>query len=286
MKCNFGKLIGSGAGSDVYEYGPDKVCKLYIDKYGIDMVNWEYKKTLDAYKNGLPTPKVYEIIEYNGRFGLVMEYIKGKTFNEVILFHVKKCLENGVSPYDIFYSQVFIGHIKDTAKILYELHQKKCDLVDTAKASLTRHCKNNSYLTQDEKKTVLKIIENLPEGNSVCHGDPNPNNLIYHDDKIFVIDWVNCVKGDPLYDITEYKLMTEYADDPIGLPNELVSFYLEHKNDIIQIFFDEYVRLSNMDISGIKYWIIPMLVSKMCGNNSDKKQKRLLDGIRNGLHAV
>lgn len=286
MSYSLGKLLGSGAGSDVYEYGSDKVCKLYIDKYGIDMVNWEYKKTIDAYKNGLPAPKVYEIIEHNGRFGLVMERIQGKTFNEVLFIHVKECLEKGMSPHDIFYSQIFIGQIKDTAKILYKLHQKKCDLMDTAKNSLTWSCKNNNYLNQDEKTIILKIIENLPDGNVACHGDPNPNNLIYHNDKIFVIDWVNCVKGDPLYDITEYKLMTEYSDDPTDLPNDLINFFLEHKNEIVQIFLDEYVRLSNIDLSGIKYWIIPMLVSKMGGNNSEGKQKRLLDGIRKGLRAL
>ena len=234
MENKFGKLLGSGAGSDVYEYESDKVCKLYVDKYGIDLANWEYNKTKDAYDNGLPAPKVYEIIEYNGRVGLIMERFQGKTFNEVLFNHIVTSMESGNLIQEILDSsfEIFISQIKDTAKVLFQLHQKTCNLMDTAKSSLMYSCRNNDYLTQEEKAIIYKIVENLPDSNNVCHGDPNPNNLLYYSDKILIIDWINCVSGSPLYDITEYKLMTEYSDRPTNIPEEIINHYLENKNDL------------------------------------------------------
>jgi len=41
-----------------------------------------YYKAFDAYDNGLPAPKVYEIIEHNRRFGLVMERVQGITLKD------------------------------------------------------------------------------------------------------------------------------------------------------------------------------------------------------------
>ena len=285
MESKFGKLLGSGASSDVYEYESDKVCKLYAAKHGIDLANWEYTKTNDAYKSGLPAPKVYEIIEHNGRFGLIMERFHGRTFYEVIFNHIQTSVENGSPMQELIDSffEIFVRQIKDTAKVLFELHQKTCSLTVTVKESLMNSCRRNNYITQDEKDIIYKIIEDLPDSHNVCHGDPNPNNLIYHNDKILIIDWIDCGRGSPLYDITEYKLMVEYSDNPIGLPEEILNFYIEHKSEYIKIFMDEYIRLSNIDLSEIDNWIIPMLVSKMSGNNSIEKQQRLLDGIRNEL---
>jgi len=280
MDNTLGKLLGSGAGSDVYEYGENKVCKLYVSRYGIDSVKWEYEKTLNAYNNGLPAPKVYKIVEHDGRFGLVMERIQGETFNMIATRHVMEGHEKGLPPKDIFYSPVIIRQIKDTAQTLYNLHQCKCDLIDTAKDSLTRSCGSNPYLRQDEKLVIHDIIQSLPDGDSVCHGDPNGGNFMYHQDRVYIIDWVNCVKGHPFYDIAEYVLMNQYPTAPPDMSYDDVLYFTENS---IQIFLNEYKELSGMDISDVQNWTIPILVSKMGGNNSEEKQMRLLEGIRDGL---
>jgi len=286
MDYVFGKLLGVGAGSQVYEYGPEKVCKLYINKYGVDLADREYKKTMDAYNHGLPVPKVYEIINVGSRYGLIIERVSGQTFNEVLFDTIKTCLFCNLPTQEVIdrVYTVFIKQVKDTAKFLYELHQKRCDLVETAKSALTDNCYNNQYLNNNEKSKIKAIIDKLPDGDSVCHGDPNPNNLFYSNNQILIIDWINCVKGHPFYDLAEYILMTEYADDPPSdLPDYLIKFYFETKGNIVDIFLEEYARLSNMKLDELECWIIPTLVSKMRGNHTNELQQRLLEGIRKGL---
>ena len=281
MEYTFGELLGSGAGSDVYAYGDDKVCKLY--KQGVDSAEYEYKITLDAYQKGLPAPKVYEIIEHNGRFGIIMERMKGMSWMSIMLENITSCNLKGMSNQEIFYSAANIDLIKNTAKIIYNLHQKKCDLIETAKGSLTAACKYNAYLNDEEKNMIYARIEALPDGDSVCHGDPNPGNFISQNEKVYIIDWNNCVTGHAMYDIAEYILMMQYADVSIQLPKHIMHFISECKNDFGKVFLDEYIKLSHMDLTGMEMWFVPLLVSKMGGNNSPEKQSRLLKDIRQRL---
>jgi len=289
MEINLGKLLGSGATTDVYEYGADKVCKLYLEKFGIESVKNEYDKTLDACENGLPAPKVYEIIEYNGRFGLVMERIQGITLKDDSYNFNKNCIASGASKQEILQSiyDYEVNQIKKAVMVLYNLHRKPCKLKSNVKKSLAWHCSNNNYLNQDEKAMILRIIEDLPDSNHVCHGDPNFNNFIYNNGEIRLIDWVDSTNASPFLDIVEYKLSNEYSEaDLSGLPEYIVDFYHRHKGDNVKIFTEEYVRLSGIDLSGLDCWIIPVLVHKMYGNHGERRQQRLLEGIRNGLRQL
>lgn len=267
MNNNFGRLLASGTASDVYEYGADKVCKLYIDGYKVDVVEWRYRKISEAYKFGIPAPKAYELIERDGRFGIIMERFYGKNFYEALFSHIQASKEQGILMQKILYSiyEILVQQIKYTAEVLFEIHRFKCKLSFTVKELFTNCCQHNSNLSQDEKNEIFKLIEDLPDSDSICHGDPNLTNFIYNDrsDKISIIDWDNCVQSNPLYDITRYIVGTARANFSgiSGIPDEIIQFYLGNINDFIKIFINEYVRLSSIDLSDIEGWIMLLPVS-------------------------
>jgi len=287
MDIKLGKLLGTGAGSDVYEIGNDKVLKLY-KRNSIGNIDYEYNKSLTVYKNGLPIPKIYEIIEYNGQRGFIMEQIKGESFLQIMLNNIDDCYNKGMSCTETFYSPVNIELIEKTATTLFHLHEKSCSALESAQGSLKMSCKYNQYLTEQEKNIVYSLIDNLPVADNVCHGDPNPGNFIIRDDKIRLIDWNNCVKASPLYDITEYTLMMKYSDTSVdSIENKHIAEYLrECKEEYIKLFIESYSKLSDVNISNMDIWIIPLLVSKMGGNNTLKKQEGLLADIRNRLRIL
>lgn len=284
MDNNFGKLLASGTASDVYEYGSDKVCKLYIGEYNVDMVEWRYKKILEAYKIGLPTPKVYELIEHDGRFGIVIERFYGKNFYEALFRHIRASMKQGIPMQKILDSiyEILVKQIKCAATVLFEIHRIKCKLFFTAKELFTNCTRHNSNLSQDEKNKIFKLIENLTDSESVCHGDPNLTNFIHNDnsDKIVIVDWDNCMQSSPLYDITRYIVGTARANPAgiTGIPDEITQFYSAHTSDFIKIFLDEYVRLSGIDLSDIEHWIMLLPVS-WGGNVMDKEEGHRILGI-------
>lgn len=286
MSIELGVLVGTGAGSEVYEIGNNKVLKLYkLDSNG--NIDYEYNKSLNAYENGIPVPKIYEMVEYNGRRGFIMEQIKGESFLDIITNNINECYNKGMSYTKIFYSPINIDLIKKIATTLFHLHKKSCSALESAQDSLKMSCKYNQYLTEQEKIIVYSLIDSLPVADNVCHGDPNPGNFIMQNNQIRLIDWNNCVKASPLYDITEYTLMMKHCETSVDEePEYILGFLRECKEEYIKLFIESYSKLADIDISNTDIWSIPLLVSKMGGNNTQKRQESLLTDIRNRLRML
>lgn len=276
-----GKLIGSGAASDVYEYGSDKVCKLY--KPNVGNVDYEYSKMQEAYEVGIGVPRPYGLVEFNGRRGYIMERIEGVSLMETMMVYLQLCFEKGVSNQEIFESEIVQNQIKTTASTLAQFHSRICKLQETSKISLSHGCQYNTYLSAKEKAIVQDLIAELPDGDSLCHGDPNPGNFIKLGDNIRVIDWNNSVKGHFMHDIAEYVLTMHYADVSLDWPTYAFGFIQEYQDEFSRVFLDVYAKITGNDLSGLDAWKIPVLVSKMGGNNPNKKQERLLHDIRESL---
>ncbi|QAA32361.1 aminoglycoside phosphotransferase family protein [Clostridium manihotivorum] len=279
-----GELLGSGGSSEVYAYTEDKIVKLYYEGYLKDNVVWEFEKTKNAGDQGLPAPKVYEMIEHDGRYGIVMERIDGTSFMDCMYQFIINFEGREITGNEVNQSPEMNYVIKETARLLYNLHCTKADLMDTMSSSMTRMVENNTYLTSEEKDYVKNMIDALPQGDYVCHGDPNPGNIIKTNDTTRLIDWVSCVNGHPLYDLAEYILMFEYGELPPDTPAYIIEFISKNNQSMIDIFLNEYSRLSNLDLTNIDAFIIPMLASKLGGGSSERQKEFILKKIRSGLN--
>lgn len=279
-----GKQIGSGATANVYECGHGKVCKLYEPNTG--SAEYEYLKMKEAYDLGIPVPQPYELIEIDNRRGIIMEHISGHSLMEILMNHLAFCFEKRMPNHEIFISDVIQGQIKTVAATLADFHAHTCSLQETDKIALSNGCKYNTYLSKSEKEKVMDLIAKLPDGNSLIHGDPNPGNFIVQNGTIRVIDWNNCVSGNFMYDIAEYVLTMRYANVSIDLPEPAFRFITEYQNEFSKVFLTEYTKLTNRDLSALEQWTLPILVSKLNGNNPPKKQEKILADVKMLLNSL
>lgn len=279
MEITLGKLLSTGGACNVYELEKGKLIKLYFHGYDINSVKWEYDKTLNARKNSLSAPHVFDIIEYNGRFGIIMERINGKTLMDIMFEYIMYSKSNSFD--ELFKSPEILGNIQETARLLYKVHSVYTDLIDTIESSLIRSVHNNQFLSDTEKRIVNEKIGQLPKRKSVCHGDPNPGNIIKNGESFTFIDWVNAGTGHPFYDLTQYVLMNRYVEFPSGMPDKIVKLVDENKEKINDAFLSEYFKLSGMDKTGIDDWIIPVCVEKLNATAiSGNKKEEILQDIR------
>ncbi len=69
--------IGSGAYSDVYAWDEGRVLKLFKDSVQADDVDYEARVVRTVRAAGLSAPTVGEMVEVNGRIGLIYEHMEG-----------------------------------------------------------------------------------------------------------------------------------------------------------------------------------------------------------------
>lgn len=278
MNSLIGKRIGVGGNSEVFEWEKDKALKLFysdMDEYG---VNKEFNNIKLAWKNGLPTYMPYEQIVISGRLGIIYEKIEGQTFMELLL----KEYDSGISinlplsDEDKSLIDTKDNLIRLTAKILYDIHKKVIPEFPDQTETLKWHIFSAPYLTEHEKEKINNIVDNLPKKSFLCHGDPNPGNFIMREGKPLIIDWMNASSGNPAADIAEYIVMMRYAVLPEGLPESFAHYFNNIREFLIEIFLDEYIKLSGMKYEEIDAWLLPIMCVKLKASAICKKEKDIL----------
>jgi len=154
MDNEIGRLLGTGATAEVFEYPGDKVVKLYMREYPKGNAEWEFHKTKNAYDNELPAPRVYELIEHDGRHGIIMERIWGKPLFNILADQI---LSPGFNDSNKIDNSFFVDSIKKTAHLLGKLHKTSIEVPDSVEAYLVRSVKYNNYLSEIEKQAILEI---------------------------------------------------------------------------------------------------------------------------------
>jgi aminoglycoside phosphotransferase (APT) family kinase protein len=59
---------------------------------------------------------------------------------------------------------------------------------------------------------ALRVLDALPDGDRLCHGDYHPGNVLVAADKVAVIDWPNATRGVAEADHARTRLLLRWAD--------------------------------------------------------------------------
>ncbi|WP_028595978.1 hypothetical protein [Paenibacillus assamensis] len=74
-----GRIIGQGRTADVYEYADGNVLKWYHESMPKSVIVEEYRVSQAVSATGVLTPKPLEMIEVDGRSGIVFQKVVGDT---------------------------------------------------------------------------------------------------------------------------------------------------------------------------------------------------------------
>lgn len=73
---------------------------------------------------------------------------------------------------------------------------------------------NQSNARQTLKDQAIASLDHIDKTLHLCHFDYHPENIIYHQDKPYIIDWNNAKLGNPVMDIAStYIIFLVYAKD-------------------------------------------------------------------------
>ncbi|CAH8706043.1 phosphotransferase [Paenibacillus thiaminolyticus] len=273
MDSKLGIKIGEGGCSEVFAWEDDsKLVKVAKANTDIEAMRREFHNNQMAWEYGLPVARPYELVEIDGRPGIVYERIYGESIMERF---VKQVLEPAQTARTTGIPEG--ENIRFTARALYEIHQAAIQLPSSQRSTMKYSIQSVDYLTLAEKEAVIGLMDGLPLKQQLCHGDPNPNNiLIRNDGKAVVIDWMNASIGNPEADLAEYMIMIRYAVLPSELPSSIAEFLDLMRDAIIDIFMDEYTRLSGITYEDVYPWLVPVAAQKLSADAISEEEKSLL----------
>ena len=185
-KC---EKIGFGGNGAVYRVSEDEIVKVNYNPSTYATLDLELSKAKEAFLLGVPTAISFDLVDCGeGRRGVVYETIKSKSLGETI------------QNYPELMEELTDRYIEQINK----LHSIRTDnpVFGSMKDNYRTQVKNASkYLTEEEGKMLEMILEVLPEGDVLVHGDAHPKNIMIQNDEMLWIDMEGMAVGHPIYDL-------------------------------------------------------------------------------------
>jgi len=275
MTITLGNKIGEGGCSEVFEIGNNQIIKLVKGNTSIEAVRREYLNNCIAWERGLSVPQPFDFIEVDGRPGIIVEHIIGETIMERFFKQAVNSISNVDNQDD---------DIRLTAQQLHKVHNTLVvgNELPSQRTVIKSSIMSVNYLSEQEKEHVISLIDSLPSKLCMCHGDPNPGNIIIKNDgKAVLIDWMNATIGNPEADIAEYIIMIRYAVLPSNFPENFKIMFDSNRENLINIFMDEYTKLSEITYEDVVPWITPIAARKLTADAIPEIEKeKLVQEIR------
>lgn len=264
------RTIGRGRCAEIVTYEPNKVLKLFYPNFPEDGIQEEYGISQLAYSMGIPTPKSYEVIDYDNRRGIVYDQITGNT-----LLHMMK-----QKPWFIHkYSRIL-------AKVHYQIHSHHLsDAIRIQKKVLCDNVRAAPYLTEEEKQRIIVYADQLPVGDRLCHADFHPDNVMTSDDN-YIIDWMTGMSGHPAGDVARTLILLEFGSIPEGTPR-LASMVIQFlRTRMKSEYLKQYIQISGLTIAEIDQWILPVAAARLVEWVPEEEKEPLLKLIRKRLQFI
>lgn len=249
--------IARGRTADVFEWDEGFVLKLFHPWFPLEDIEYELGIARAVHASGVKSPAVKELVQVQGRNGLVYERVTGQSMLEV--FQQK--------PWQVF----------QLGKTLAELHAQMHACVFEAdvpmqKARLQRKIKSADALPVYLKPKLLDALESLPTGDRVCHGDFHPANVLMNGKDATVIDWIDASRGNPLADVARTSVIILGATASSQIPNPVLKVFVRIFHTT---YLQHYFRLRPGGKEEYRHWL-PVVAAARMNENIPELEKWLI----------
>lgn len=188
-----GPAIGVGREAEVYGFGDAAVLKLYRPGFGGHRTEAAALRALDG--QGI-APRLVDVVERGGRTGLVVERVPGSD----MLAQLQR------RPWHV------LAAARSLAATQLAVHAvpAPAGLADLREVMAARIC--DAGLPHQLLGFVSRILDGLPDGDRLCHGDYHPGNVMLAGDRTAVIDWGAAARGPPEADHARTLLLLRWTD--------------------------------------------------------------------------
>ena len=195
------KPIAIGREAEVYAWPEHRVLRLLLPGHGsLAQLEREREVMRACVAAGVRAPDAGEIIEVDGRFGLVLERVDGGDLFDTI----------SRQPWKVYAVGAQTGRLHAQVNAM-----EAPGGLPAVRDAMAANIERGTELPPGIRRRALDILAQLPDGKSLIHGDFHPGNILAGSGGPVIIDWTGFA-GDPLADFTRTLIMLKAAAPPPG----------------------------------------------------------------------
>jgi tRNA A-37 threonylcarbamoyl transferase component Bud32 len=200
MQGSLGEKLGEGNTADIHAWAPGQIVKLFRSSDLRRFGQHEARATRVAFANGVPAPQVFDEVMPDGRFGIVLARLEGPTLAQQLLAGALTREEVG----------------KILAGLYHAVHAIEPPPIVASLRSWMASAARSGGLPEHIATGVLTLIDRLPPGDGLCHGDLHPGNVIMTADGPKIIDWACALRAPGIFDIARAHItLTEIVAEDL-----------------------------------------------------------------------
>lgn len=235
--------MGLGRTAEVFAWDAGLVIKLLRPGFDVEGLRLEEHSTRAAGSAGAPAPRVDGIVEVDGRPGLVLEAVGSSSVLSEIL----------ARPWWVRHWGRLIAR---THADILTCRPEGLEPVKERLGSAIRRAPVDPVA----RDRALALLSNLPEGESLLHGDLHPDNVFTDSGTVRVIDWVDATVGHPGADIAR----TLWLMSPSALPEDLPRRRLAAAfvSRLARSYTAHVLAATGLEAHDVVAWRMPVLVAR------------------------
>jgi uncharacterized protein (TIGR02172 family) len=264
METSLSAPIAEGRTAEMYEWRDGCVLKLYRAWCPPHWVEHESKVGHAITEAGIPTPAPGEIVEVNHRRGLIYERITGISMLQDMNEH----------PWTL------LKHARTLAELQIRINQLSISGLQSYKDGLMHTIIRAPHLSDNLRERVLNLLATLTDGESVCHGDFHPGNVLITDQGAVVIDWMTASSGNPWADVARTSMILTIGAKGAGkqvspMIRSIINLY--HRT-----YLKQYLKHIPDRRNELKQWI-PVIAAARLDEQIDLEREGLIKLVQEGL---
>ena len=257
--------LAEGREAEIYAWEDGRVLRLLREgRTGAALVREAAAMRAVAAATEARVPEVFDLVEYAGRAGMVMERIEG--VDQITLL--------GKKPWLVYSAGSTLGRVHA------ELHRAGAPPeIEELKVRLRRTFAHEE-IPPESRERLLMALEALPHDDRLCHGDFHPGNILMSPDGPVVIDWPNVTAGDPAADFARTDLMLRMGEPPPGTPS-LVKYMQGIGRKIIRrAYRSAYLKARPTDPDLVAQWHVLRVADRLIADGIESEREPLTVMLR------
>jgi aminoglycoside phosphotransferase (APT) family kinase protein len=234
------RLLGEGRQAEVFEWDEGRVLRLMRDPGARALAEKEAVALRAAAVAGAPAPAAFEVVEVDGRPGLVMERLDGADL----------LMSLGARPWTVFSAARTLGRLHA------ELAEVEAPVGLPGLFEALRGKLESPLVPGEVCERALEALELLAAGDRLCHGDMHPGNVLMTSSGPRVIDWTNAAFGPPAADVARTLVILRAGYLPGNAPWVMRRVHRLGRKALEALYLRAYGRARSLDRELVERWLV------------------------------